>query len=94
MPDGWVDVSSDGRYVVLQRDASDVLARDIGLASTILRHDFDTYATIRISVSSSAVQVDFGSEHPRTSDDGDLVAFGPTERTSNRTDRGTSTSPR
>jgi hypothetical protein len=69
------DVSSNGRYVVFQSAATNLVPGDTNAASDIFVRDRWTQNTFRASVSSGAVQVIVASTSPVICDSGLYVAF-------------------
>jgi Tol biopolymer transport system component len=67
--------SGDGRYVVFESPADNLVAGDTNVAWDIFVRDRATGTTVRVSVDSSGVQGDFGSYDPAISADGRFVAF-------------------
>jgi Tol biopolymer transport system component len=72
--DGF-DMSGDGRYVVFDSFASNLVAGDTNGVRDIFLHDCLTGQTTLVSVSTSGVQGNTGSERPVISADGRYVAF-------------------
>jgi Tol biopolymer transport system component len=69
-------ISADGRVVVFQSDATNLVAEDTNDFRDIFVHDRTTGATIRISVATGGVQaVDGGAARPQISADGQVVVF-------------------
>ena len=71
-------ISSDGRYVAFESDASDVVPGDANGASDVFVHDLVTGATERVSLASSGVEGNGPSTKqcvPQISTDGRFVAF-------------------
>ena len=71
-------ISADGRYVAFVSDATNLVAGDTNGQSDIFVHDRRTGATERVSVDSSGVQADRGSDEPAISANGRFVAFSST----------------
>jgi len=69
-------ISADGRYVVFESAATDLVFGDTNQAWDIFVHDTVTAETTRISVTSAGAEGDFFSSFPSVSADGALVAFG------------------
>jgi Tol biopolymer transport system component len=67
-------VSSDGRYIAFQSDASDLVSGDSNNIDVFI-HDRETGETVRVSVSSAGVGGDADSESPAISADGRYVVF-------------------
>jgi Tol biopolymer transport system component len=70
-----VDISADGRFVVFETHASNLVPDDTNNAYDIFVHDLHTRQTKRVSVSSSGNQVESGCQDPRISGDGNLIVF-------------------
>lgn len=70
------DITSDGRYVVFESSATDMVSGDTNSLSDIFRHDTTTNTTVRVSTDISASEASGGGSYsPTISDDGDYVAF-------------------
>jgi len=68
-------LSSNGRFVVFQSYASNLVADDTNGCSDVFVHDCITGTTVRVSVSSSGAQGNFYSGEPAISADGRFIAF-------------------
>ncbi|MPY76872.1 MAG: hypothetical protein GEU87_21770, partial [Alphaproteobacteria bacterium] len=68
-------VSADGRYVVFDSAASNLVAGDTNNASDVFVHDTSSGATTRVSVNSAGVEGNDTSFSPSVSADGRYVAF-------------------
>jgi LPXTG-site transpeptidase (sortase) family protein len=68
-------ISSDGRYVAFQSDATNLVAGDTNEVDDVFVHDRNTGATTRVSVDSSGTQGNGGSYNPYISSDGRYVVF-------------------
>lgn len=68
-------ISGDGRYVAFASEASNLVSGDTNGTNDIFVHDRQTGATTRVSVDSSGVEANGGSDSPAISDDGRFVAF-------------------
>ncbi|MHB9112804.1 MAG: TolB family protein [Thermoleophilia bacterium] len=68
-------ISGDGRYVVFDSWASNLVPGDNNGVADIFRKDTLTGATIRISVSGSGVEADLSSSEASISADGQIVSF-------------------
>lgn len=68
-------ISGDGRYVVFQSDADNLVAGDTNDAADIFAHDRVTDITTRVSVASDGGQATSDSETPSISADGRYVTF-------------------
>jgi len=68
-------ISSDGRYVAFYSFAFNLVDGDSNIASDIFVHDRQTGQTTRVSISSTGVQANSGSDSPSISSDGRYVAF-------------------
>jgi hypothetical protein len=69
------DVSSDGRFVVFDSDASNLVASDTNGSNDIFIRDQLTGTTSLVSVSSTGIQGDNFSSNPNISADGRFVTF-------------------
>jgi Tol biopolymer transport system component len=67
--------SADGRYVVFQSDASNLVRGDTNRVEDVFVHDRKTGRTTRLSVDSHGRQANGGSWFPSISADGRYVAF-------------------
>jgi Tol biopolymer transport system component len=74
-PSRQSQISGDGRYVLFQSFASDLVPGDTNGETDIFVRDVLLGVTQRISVSSSGVQSDGGSRYGYISRDGQLAAF-------------------
>lgn len=68
-------ISGDGRYVVFQSDATNLVAMDTNTKSDIFIHDTQNSTTDRVSISDSEVEANNGSASPAISADGRYVTF-------------------
>jgi hypothetical protein len=68
-------ISGDGRYVVFESIAGNLVAGDTNQVADVFLHDRQTGATTRVSVSSQGVQSMLASGAPAINDDGAVVAF-------------------
>ncbi|QQR82137.1 PD40 domain-containing protein [Candidatus Campbellbacteria bacterium] len=68
-------ISDDGRYVVFDSEASNLVAGDTNAVADIFVHDQLSGVTERVSVSAASVEGTGASEYPTISDDGRYVAF-------------------
>ncbi len=68
-------ISDDGRYVVFQSDATNLVANDTNGATDVFRHDNVTGTTVRVSVDSNGDQAGDASQAATTSADGRYIAF-------------------
>jgi Tol biopolymer transport system component len=68
-------MSADGRYVVFQSDASDLVAGDKNRATDIFVRDLVAETTVRASVSTSGIEGNGVSTSPVITPDGRYVAF-------------------
>ncbi|NDJ86391.1 MAG: hypothetical protein GYB66_10925 [Chloroflexi bacterium] len=71
----YVSISGDGRYVVFQSEATNLVPGDTNGRSDIFLHDRQTGETTRVSVDSSGQQANHNSRHPAISSDGRYIAF-------------------
>jgi Tol biopolymer transport system component len=70
-----LSISSDGRYVAFQSDATNLVVGDTNNASDVFVHDRQSGTTERVSVDSAGMQGNGGSDYPSISADGRYVAF-------------------
>lgn len=68
-------ISGNGRYVVFQSDAANLVSGDDNGVTDIFLHDLLSGRTTRISVDSQGAQADGASLNPSISDDGRVIAF-------------------
>ncbi len=68
-------ISADGRYVVFQSSASNLVAGDTNDNWDVFRRDLATGDIVRVSVADNETQANLGSYHPSISADGRYVAF-------------------
>jgi Tol biopolymer transport system component len=68
-------ISSDGRYVVFQSFASNLVPGDTNGVTDVFVHDTSTASTVRVSVDSSGVQANADCLVSSISGDGRFVAF-------------------
>jgi hypothetical protein len=68
-------ISSDGRFVALSSEASNLVQGDTNNVTDIFVHDRQTGQTTRVSVDSGGVQGNRSSDPPSISSDGRFVAF-------------------
>ena len=69
------DISYDGRFVVFECRASNLVPNDTNKVSDIFVHDRQTGATERVSVGPNGIQANGPSDEPAISDDGRFVVF-------------------
>jgi Tol biopolymer transport system component len=72
---GRLSISADGRYVVFDSDANNLVAEDANGASDVFVRDRQTGTTERVSVDSAGVEGNLESRGPSISADGRFVAF-------------------
>ena len=72
---GLPSISADGRYVVFQSDASNLVPGDTNGRTDVFVHDQKSGQTTRISVASDGTQGNGGSYRPSISADGRYVTF-------------------
>jgi len=72
---GNPDISGDGRYVVFESYAANLVSGDTNGEYDIFVHDMQTGITTRLSVSASGEQANGGSNYPEISTDGRYVVF-------------------
>ena len=68
-------ISGDGRFVVFESTASNLVPGDNNNSSDIFLHDRETHSTTRVSLSNGGQQADRASVTPVISSDGNVVAF-------------------
>lgn len=68
-------ISDDGRYVVFDSQATNLVASDTNDASDVFLHDTRTGETTRISVNDDGVEANGDSDTPTISSDGRFIAF-------------------
>lgn len=68
-------ISSDGRFVVFQSYATNLVAGDTNGYGDIFVHDRQTGVTERVSLGNGGVQANFPSDSPSISGDGSYVEF-------------------
>ncbi|MBI5929396.1 MAG: fibronectin type III domain-containing protein [Chloroflexi bacterium] len=71
----WVNVSADGRYIVFQSDASNLVPNDSNNTTDIFVHDRVTCETTRVSLASTDEQANGPSDTPNISGDGRYVVY-------------------
>ncbi|HEU4733172.1 MAG TPA: Ig-like domain-containing protein [Kofleriaceae bacterium] len=71
-------LSADGRYVVFESFASNLVAGDSNARLDVFRHDRVTGETIRVSVATGDAQASGSSGVPDVSEDGNRVVFAST----------------
>ncbi len=81
-------MSSDGRYVVFESDASNLVGGDSNGATDIFVRDTMSATTTRVSVASNGTEGDQGSFDGSISNDGRYVVFTSDARTLDPTDSG------
>ena len=68
-------ISADGKTVVFESNATNLVADDTSTASDIFAHDLVTGTTTRVSVASDGTQLDRHSTRPAVSADGMVVTY-------------------
>jgi len=68
-------LSSDGRYVAFDGDATNLVSGDTNLTTDVFVHDTVTGATVRVSIDSSGQESNGASYWPAISSDGRFVSF-------------------
>ncbi len=68
-------ISADGKTVVFESWATNLVADDTNTASDIFAHDIATGTTTRVSVASDGSQIDLHATRPAVSADGMVVAY-------------------
>ena len=71
----YPSISSDGRYVAYESEATNLVNGDTNGKMDIFVHDRQTGKTTRVSVRTNEVQSDGNSHYPSISSDGRYVAF-------------------
>jgi hypothetical protein len=71
----FTDISADGRYIVFQSTATNLIENDTNSRSDIFLFDRDTDETVRVSVASDGSEANRFSIDPAISDDGRVIAF-------------------
>lgn len=74
-PSGNADISADGRFVVFESAASDLVLDDTNGVQDIFVQDLQTRFTQRVSLSADGKQVSQPSSNPAISADGRVVSF-------------------
>jgi Tol biopolymer transport system component len=74
-PSNNPSISSDGRYVAFESEATNLVPNDTNGVSDIFVRDRDTGQTTRISVDSTGTQATGQSNNPSISGDGKYIAF-------------------
>ena len=72
------DISADGRWVVFESDASNLVANDVNGLEDVFLHDTLNGTTQRLSESYLGIPTDGDSENPSVSTDGSVVTFAST----------------
>lgn len=72
---GSPGISADGRFVVFESTATNLVASDTNFVADVFVHDRATATTSRVSVSSTGAQGDGGGTSPAISADGEWIAF-------------------
>ncbi len=68
-------ISADGRYVVFDSAATNLVANDNNNKQDVFLHDRQTGQTTRVSIASSGTEGDDDSNYPSISDDGHTILF-------------------
>ena len=71
----WPSISADGRYVVFESAADNLVPGDTNDHSDVFVHDRQTGETSRVSVASDGTEGNGQSDEPSISADGRYVAF-------------------
>lgn len=71
----YASMSADGRFVVFQSSATNLVGDDLNASHDIFLRDQLTAQTLRLSKNSSGVEANSGSFVPAISGDGNFVAF-------------------
>ena len=69
------NISPDGRFVVFESAASNLVAGDTNGATDVFQHDVQTNSTVLVSIASNGAQGDQESHFPVVSAGGSLIAF-------------------
>ncbi len=69
------DITGDGRFIVFESFASDLIGNDNNGASDIFRYDRTSGTIVRVSVDSNGFEANGSSSYPTVSADGNIVAF-------------------
>ncbi|MBZ6075417.1 hypothetical protein [Microvirga puerhi] len=72
---GYAQISADGRFVVFESDASNLVAGDTNNMTDIFRRDLVTGEIVRVSVSAAGDQLDSDSSTAQVSADGRFILF-------------------
>ncbi|MDQ3093694.1 MAG: hypothetical protein M3Q70_00770 [bacterium] len=72
---GWPSISSDGRYLIFESNASNLVAGDTNFGFDIFLKDLQTGTTTRVSTDSSGAESNANSGWPAISQNGRYVAF-------------------
>jgi len=72
---GAIDISADGRYVVFQSSATNLVPDDTNGSDDVFIRDRGAGKTARVSVSSSGEQANNGGSHPSISATGRYIVF-------------------
>jgi hypothetical protein len=73
--DSYVAISGDGRYVVFNSDATNLVSGDTNGFADVFLYDRQTATTERVSIDSSETEANGGSYDPAISADGRFVTF-------------------
>jgi len=68
-------ISADGRHIVFQSDATNLVGGDTNTRSDVFLHDRVTGFTTRVSVTSTGLQANAASYSPAISGNGEVIAF-------------------
>lgn len=74
-PSDSPSITSDGRYVAFDSEATNLVPADTNQAQDVFIHDRFTGSTTRLSVDSVGIQANNGSWEPSISDDGTFISF-------------------
>jgi Tol biopolymer transport system component len=69
------DISANGRFVAFTSCFTNIVAGDNSVRSDVFVHDMKMHTTVRVSVTSTGVQANGGSDQPTINDAGTMVAF-------------------
>ena len=68
-------ISADGRYIVFESDATNLVVGDTNNKRDIFLYDFQTAATTRVSVTAEGLEANNNSYNGIISSDGSIIAF-------------------
>ena len=68
-------ISGDGKFIVFQSDANNLIANDTNSATDIFLYDRVNETTTRVSLKSDGTEADADSRNPDISEDGQYIVF-------------------